>query len=252
MYMRLVRFRLLPGKFGEMLDLYRNRVIPELRLAKGCSFGALTESVKRPDECVSLTLWDSRKSITEYEVSGRFNQLLTEAEPYLAESSEWRVHLSDDLSLTYGPAKEPPKVSAYRLDAGMQEQSFARLESPGEYLRVLRLPIAADRMPEMKKTYAEEVIPALRKVRGCLYAGLLANITSEGQLASMTIWASRSDAEEYERSELYRELMRGARELVGARSWDLMLGNQSPGPDHPEAAVEAQAYDVVVGRHLSH
>jgi len=67
----------------------------------------------------------------------------------------------------------------------------------------------------------------------------------------MTIWESRKRAEEYERSELYRELMRDARELIGGRRWDLMLGNRSPGPEHPEKAVEAQTYDLVAGRDLS-
>jgi quinol monooxygenase YgiN len=172
MYMRLVRFRLIPDKSEELADWYRKRVIPELRHAIGCSFAALTESAKRPDECVSLTLWESRESIAEYEEGGRFSKLLEEVQLYLAESGEWRVHLSDDLNLTYGPAKDPPKISAYRLDAGMEERSLGSLEASGEYLRVLRLPIAPERIPEMKRSYAEEVIPALRNVKGCLYAGL--------------------------------------------------------------------------------
>lgn len=247
--MRLVRVRLSPGKTGEMRNLYREKILPELRLA-GCLFAALTESAKLPDECVSLTLWNSWETIADYD-HGPFRRLLEEAKPFLAESSEWRVRLSDDQTLTYAPVKEPPKVSSYRVDAARTGKSFKDLETSAGYLRVIRLPIEPERFPGMRTHYAEHVLPTLRRAPGCLYAGLLTNLAMEGQIASMTVWTSRQHAEDYERSELFRDLMRTAREVVGARTWDLMLQNRSPGPDHPEKAVEPATYAVVVGRDLA-
>ena len=250
MYMRLMKLRLLPGALPEMFRLYRERIIPGLQTVDGCLFAVLTENAKRSHECVSLTLWDSRENMIQYERDGRFAELLKEAAPYLAESGEWRVQLSDELTLTYGPAKEPPSVGSYRLDVVMPGGSFERLENLAEYLRVLRLPIAPSRFAETKKYYEEEAVPALRKVPGCLYAGLLTNLATDGQIVSMTIWSKKSAAEAFEKSELYRKLMRDARELVGARSWDLMLENEQPGSGLTERAVKAQEYGVVAGKDL--
>ena len=250
MYMRLLRLKILEGKSDEMRRFYEDRVLPELGQTPGCLFATLTEGVKGPSECLSLTLWDDQDSIQRYEEQGEFPRLIREAEPYLAESEEWRVQLSDDLTLGYGPAKAAPKISAYRLHAAMNRKRLGRVERAAHYLRVLRLSVAADRIPAARKRYREEVIPTLRQVKGCLYACLLSNLDSEGQLASLTIWESREDAERNERSETFQQLMRSARDIVGARSWDLMLESGPSTGTSPAGAVPTQAYEVVAGRDL--
>ncbi len=250
MYMRLLRFKVLEGQSDKVRRFYEERVLPELSQTSGCLFATLTESVVRQSECVSLTLWDSRDSMKQYEEQGRFPRLIQEIEPHLAESEEWRVQLSDDLTLGYGPAKAPPKISAYRLHAAMNRKRLGRLEGAARYLRVLRLSVAPDRIPAAEEHYREQALPTLRKVKGCLYACLLSNLDAQGQLASLTIWEDRKDAERYERSETFQELMRGARDIVGLRSWDLMLESGGSLGTSMAGPVQTHSYEVVAGRDL--
>jgi len=250
MYMRLMRLKALSGKSQEFCEFYQNEVLRELRRSGGCVFATLTEGLTNPDEFVSLTLWNDLEDLKRYQESERYRELLEQTQPFLAESGEWRVKLSDDLTLDYSPQKETPKVTQYRLAAGMESEELSHLQAP-THLLIRRFSVAADKIAEISRGYAEEVSPIIGNVTGCLYAGLLMNLEAEHQLASVTIWANREDAERYERSELFMEIMQKAREIVGAQNWDLMLDPKSAGSPGGNKTLPAQAYHVVAGQSLS-
>ena len=251
MYMRLMRLKALLGKSEEFCEFYKSEVLAELRRSGGCLFATLTEGLKNPDQFVSLTLWNDLEDIKRYEEGGRYQALLELTQQFLAESGEWRVQLSDDLTLDYGPSKEAPKVTAYRLAAGMESEELADVRTAPAHVRIMRFNVAPDKIAKFSEGYREDFTPAIQKVPGCLYAGLLANLEAEHQLASITIWASREDAERYEQSEVFSEYMQKGREVVGARSWDLMLDPTDAASPSGDKRLSAQAYHVVAGQNLS-
>ena len=251
MYMRLMRLKALAGKSEEFCKFYEGDVLPALRRSGGCLFATLSEGLKDPNEFVSLTLWDDIEDIKRYEEAGPYRELLDRTQQFLAESGEWRVQLGDDLTLDYGPSKKAPKVTAYRVAAGMGGEELTQVQTTPAHVRILRLHVAPDKLAEVSKDYAEEITPIFRKVPGCLYAGLLVNLDADHQLASITIWASREDAERHERSDAFREMMRKGREVLGARSWDLMLEPKNAGSPGGDKRLEAQGYHVVAGQNLS-
>ena len=72
--------------------------------------------------------------------------MIEDSDSFLAESGEWRVQLSDDLTLDYRPAKQAPKVSAYPLDASMEVQALVGVQTRDAHLRLARLNVAAEKI----------------------------------------------------------------------------------------------------------
>src|SRR5947209_19084279 len=101
MYMRFVQAKIKPERLAELRKQYDERVIPALQATKGCLYASLIRSEHHAGECVSMTLWEDRYHAEAYERSGVFAGLMQEAAPYLVDSSEWKIHLSDDLKLEY-------------------------------------------------------------------------------------------------------------------------------------------------------
>ena len=115
MYMRLVQVKVKPEAIPNLQRLYEEKIIPVLHRMPGCLQASLIRSVHHVDECVSMTLWDRKEHAEAYEKSGAFSSLVKEAAPYLAGSSEWKINLSEDLTLKYEPEPEEPVVTAYNL-----------------------------------------------------------------------------------------------------------------------------------------
>lgn len=113
MYMRFVHLRVKPEKMAGFETFYENRAAPTLHEMKGCLFASLIQSEAHPDECISMTLWNTPEDAQDYEQSGLYETLLKESDPYFSDSSEWRIQLSDDLRLEFKPMKEPPVVQAF-------------------------------------------------------------------------------------------------------------------------------------------
>lgn len=91
MFMRMVQVKLKPEAAKEVPGLYASTIVPTLQRTPGCLHASLIRSVARPDESISLTLWDSLEHADAYEQSGVFQSLLQQVAPYLADSSEWKI-----------------------------------------------------------------------------------------------------------------------------------------------------------------
>ena len=248
MYMRLLFLKLKPGMSLPHRAFYERRILPELEKMGGCLYATLTEGADRPDECVSLTLWETLNDLEAYQKSGKFEELLKERQAFLADSDEWRVQLAEDLTLQYLPVNEEPAVKSCSVHAVMDREALPH--SPGEavHLRLLRYKVQAGKMDEARRGYTEGVIPALRAVPGCRYACLLASLEAENELISLTIWDSSEDAERYERSALYRRLMSAAlRFMPAAYQWKMALERDYRGQIVTSEDVKVQSYAVVAG-----
>ena len=60
---------------------------------------------------------------------------------------------------------------------------------------------------ELKKTYNEDIVPIIRAQRGNMGAWLLEPQDENDEFISLTEWISLPDAEAYESSGVYRELV---------------------------------------------
>ncbi len=76
----------------------------------------------------------------------------------------------------------------------------------------------------IQRIYNEKIIPRLREIPGCLYAGLIKGEENKNEGISMTLWDSSTHAEEYELSGVYKELLSYfERYLQDSSEWKIEL-----------------------------
>jgi quinol monooxygenase YgiN len=189
MFMRLVQVKVKPETLAAIPKLYNERIIPVLRQTPGCLFAGLIRSNDRPEESISLTLWDTPEHAEEYERSGLFQKLLHDAKPYLADASEWRIQLSKDLTLEYAPVQEEPVVKSYNVAASSGDPELTPEHTPQMFVRIVSARLQPGKTEEFARLYAGEILPTLRRVPGCRYAFLTEGI--ENEVLSISI-ATRS------------------------------------------------------------
>jgi heme-degrading monooxygenase HmoA len=85
MYVRMTLFKVKADKMDELRNIYVNEVIPAHSSHKGIRFVHLFENMENRDEGISITAWDTRGDLENYERSGdyqkivgRFKELFTE------------------------------------------------------------------------------------------------------------------------------------------------------------------------------
>lgn len=248
MYVRFLTSRCRPEKLEDLRDFFVTQVFPGLRETEGCLFASLIENTARPEEFSSLTLWDSAEHIKAYEKSPQFAAFAQAAQPFAAESDEWQLQLSKDLTLEYLPVIEEPRVDSYRLCAVMDEAGLHQDRAAHLHLRLLRLHARDGGFEELKQNYIEEVIPALRTVKGCRNAFLIGSVEAQDQLISVTLWDSREDAEAYDRGPIFQSLINEQRELLSAHVWQTTLKSDRGSKVYTSDDVKAQFYEVVAGQ----
>ena len=248
MFIRFVTFESVPDKLEELKDFYSAQVVPGLQQTEGCLFASLVESTANPNEFSSLTLWESSNHIQAYEEEGRYAAFVQAAQPFLAGSDQWELQLSEDLTLEYKPVIEERQADAYRLCAVMDEAALRGNRSENMHLRLLNLQTKDGGFEGLKQAYVETIIPALRGVKGCRNAFLMANVKTQNKLVSVTVWDSQEDAEAYDRSEVFQSLMRNTRDLLSAHMWQSTLKSFVPSKVYTNEDVKARFYSVVAGR----
>jgi len=111
------------------------------------------------------------------------------------------------------------------------------------YLRLVQMNVDPRRSGEFSVKYTERIIPALAKTKGCLYAALALNVRSRNRAVSLSLWNSREDADAYEASGLFRELVDFSRPYFSeSTGWQLRLSEDlhlEYGPVKEEPVVQA-------------
>lgn len=94
------------------------------------------------------------------------------------------------------------------------------------FVRFVRLRVREGREGAFADWYRSRVIPALSAMQGCVFAGLLTPWRSDDH-RSLTIWRNNSAAAAYERSGLYRELLKEAEPMLSDRTeWKVLPGGE--------------------------
>ena len=71
------------------------------------------------------------------------------------------------------------------------------------FVRLLYINVAPEHATDLKQLYHDEIIPAVRYLKGYMDCRLLEPVNKGDDFVALTIWKRQSDALVYESSELY-------------------------------------------------
>ncbi len=248
MYMRFVYMQVKPEKMAAYETFYENRVAATLHGLKGCLFASLIQSEAHADECISMTLWNTPEDAQDYEQSGQYDALLKESDPYFSDSSEWRIQLSDDLTLEFKPVKEPPVVQAFPVATASAGTAPMEAAPAQMYLRIASVTVQPGKFETFKKVYTEELIPALLATDGCRYAYLIGDMQDSLEVLSVTLWDSKEKADAYEQSGRYAQLLDKATPMLSALfQWKMALDPSQQASVATSEDISVEGYHIVTG-----
>ena len=251
MHMRLVHIEVKKGALPLLQEFYSKRIIPSLHDVKGCRYAGLTQSIHHPEQCISLTLWDSQEDAQAYESKGTFKGLMEGVHPYLSESSEFKIQLSENLTLEYVPVPNEPVVKDYPIAARSEIPLSGRDSDNAMWLRIVSLKILPGKLDEFNRLYAEHAIPALRNAKGCRHVYLLESGERSHEVLSVTSWDSKQDAEAYENSGLFEQLLEAQKHLLsGLYQWKRTLGKEQASHSATSEDVMTEHYAVLTGKNF--
>ncbi len=75
------------------------------------------------------------------------------------------------------------------------------------YVRLTYLKFLPGKVEEAKRIYNSELVPVVKKQKGNLDCKMLEPIDNADDYISMTVWDSKEDADAYQTSGVYRQLV---------------------------------------------
>ena len=112
-FLRLTSFRVAPGQWDRLVDLYGREVTPTLLSVDGCTAAFLVESLEDPDRGLSVSIWDREEDAVRYEISGRFDALTRRLRDTLIPTHQWQGTLTAE-----GSADGNPPAEGFRVVVG--------------------------------------------------------------------------------------------------------------------------------------
>lgn len=207
MLMRLFQFRIKPVEIDNIKKFFKTSVFPQFEHSKGCLFAALISGEPDANDFISVTFWDSLDNIKNFESSNTLKDLLAAIKPKLAETSEWKIQLSDKMELEYAPVPEEPLIRKYDVKFQDSPDQGISLKSREMFIRIVSFIIQPDKLDEFKRIYFTQVIPELKQSKGCRYIFLTENVNDINEFISVTIWDSKALADMNESSGKFDELV---------------------------------------------
>ena len=248
MFMRLVQVKVKPESAAQMPVIYAEKIVPALQQTPGCLYASLIKSVSRPDEAISMTLWDTMEHAEAYEKGGLFQRLLNEISPHLSDSSEWKIQLSKDFTLEYAPVREEPVIKSYRVTTPTTKQPLIGDPSTALYVRIVSINIKPGMLEEFARRYNTEILPVLHQVEGCIYAFLTEGIQERNEIISVTIWGNKGAADVYEASGLFSKLTKKVQHTFSELyQWKMAVEKRSSVQVSTTEDLSVSGYDVVSG-----
>jgi len=251
MFMRLFHLKTVSEKVGVLKSFYDAIVIPELQKIDGCLFAGLLLNNKDITEGISLTLWDTRQHAEDYEGSGLFEKLLNQAKPFLAESTEWKIQLSEDLEVEYKPGDYEPELKHFNVTVHERVKDDLFAQHSKMYIRIVSHILQKDKINEFRDIFVDKILPALQETKGCRYSYLIESMQQENEVISLSIWDTKEDALEYERSGKFDKLINFLRPTFSQfYQWKLTLGKDPAQKVSTTDDLKVSHYHVVTGKNL--
>lgn len=247
--MHLIQLKVKPEALALSREYYDSRALPMLHRVKGILFARLIQNRNVKNELISMTLWDKKEDAEAYQDSSVFRQFMAEYTPYLAESSEWKVQLSEKGEIEYKPAAEEPVIQSFPVSTQKDLKSPLPAPSPKMCARVVSIKLHKGKLGEFRTLYKEKIIPALEKTKGCLYAYLMDNLGEGEAIISVTIWDSREAAEEYEKSGKFDYLIDKVKHTFSRLyQWKMSLSKESGQEAKTSDDLKVDHYKIVSGQ----
>jgi heme-degrading monooxygenase HmoA len=249
MFMRLLQVKINPDFIKEFKDFYEVTVLPQLQEMSGCIFAGLIKGGPDISEFISLTFWETQQNAEDYEKSGVFTNLIDQARPFLSESTEWKIQLSDKMELEYAPIAEEPDVKKYSVELQKNNDEKIKLQSSGMYIRIVSMKIQTDKLDEFKKIYLEKVIPALRVIEGCRHVFLTESINEKDEFISVTIWDDKVYADNYENGGKFEELVEQTKHTFSQfYLWKMALEKEYSAKIKTTDDMKVETYSIITGK----
>ena len=249
MYVRFIELKIDPDSLKFLQSFYETFVWQELQKQPGCLYTAMVQNHKSELEFIFLTLWENLDDAVIYENSDAFSNFQKQIQPFLSESTEWKMQLDENLKLEYKPVQETPQFSGYQIIAKYDSQTTKIKQESPIFLRLVSIKLQQNKTADFRKVYTQKIIPALRKTPGCLYAYLIEPVSGDEQLVSMTIWESRAYAEAYEKSGLFTELTAQASHTFSTVfQWKISLDKEQAKNMRTSDDMQIRTYELVSGK----
>ena len=81
------------------------------------------------------------------------------------------------------------------------------------FVRLTYLDFLPGKMEEAKRIYYDELVPIVKKQKGNLDCRILEPVDSKDDYISMTVWDSKEDADAYQSSGVYKQLVDRVKEM---------------------------------------
>ncbi len=251
MYMRLFRLKVKPEGLDLSQTYYDTTILPRLHTVKGCRFACLIQNQLDKTELISLTLWETEKDDEDFDKSPVFEQILAELTPLLAESSEWKIQLSEKMELEYKPEIEEPLIQSFPVSTQKDLKTAKPCDSSPVYVRIVSHRLQKGKLDEFRTLYRKEIIPVLQKIEGCCYAYLMENLQSGEEILSVTIWDSRWAAEDYERSGQFDTLVEKVKHTFSQLTqWKMALSKDPDRKAKTSDDMKVDHYQIVSKQNL--
>lgn len=249
MFMRLVQVKFKPESMSFIRDVYDKEIIPRLEKIEGCLCVCAIVSDQNPEEGISMTLWETPKNAKVYEKSGAYGELLQLVKPFLIDSSEWHVQLSKDMTLEYKPEESEPVIETYN-SATQSDKALPEKNGLGHmYLRLVSVLLQSGKMDEFKKIYETDILPSLRKFNGCKFAFMTKSSEDENTAVCVSLWDSRQDAETYEKSGLFDQLIEKTKHTFSEfYRWKMALEKEHRVQMTTSDDMKIECFRVVIGK----
>jgi quinol monooxygenase YgiN len=249
MFMRFTYLKINP-EYQELLPPFYNKIVlPELQKIEGCLFGGLVKSSESSADYVSVTLWKSREQAESYEKGKSYAKLMDKIKPYLAESSEWKVHLSENLELNYDSGLEEPVIREYRVTTQKLPDEEPVPGGNPLYVRLVSVKLQEGKLSEFRRLYNEEIVPVLQNTNGCRYIYLTESLQGDNEIVSITVWDSKKDADEYENSGQFDELIQKVKHTFSHfYQWKMQLEKEDGSKLKTSDDLKVDYYGMVSGK----
>jgi len=223
MYMRIVEANIKKGQGAWLERVYEDSILHSLQETPGCVFAGLMYSIDSSNKYLSLTIWKSEKDAGNYVNSGEFTKNIELINPVLEESIEWKIRLSKSDVLEYEPVTVNPVVKSYPI-SGNKNPMPDEIPVSNNYMRVLSLTLKPEYTDEFNSIYKEQILPELKKVKGCKYAFLIEDIKKSNEILSFTIWDNPESIKEYETQGKFHSFLESIRHTLGELyQWKMSL-----------------------------
>ena len=249
MYMRLLQIMVNPDFEMQFHHFYKHTVIPSLQKTEGLRFVNLIKDSTQPGQFLSLTLWEELQQAEQYIKSDLYKRLSEEITPFLLQSNEWKIQLTDDLELEYKPIEERPRSKEYVV-AVQTDLSTPELKGGHDlFVRIVSVKIQEGKVEEFISIYSSEILPTLKNTKGCLYAFLSENLKETDDFLSVSIWSSKVYANEYESSGAFEELTKKIKHTFSHfYLWKMALEQESKRKMHTSEDMKINHYTMIAGK----